>query len=120
MANILFKIPKWPGSNPRLIRWTDVVENNRGECFVVDTCNLIANPKDEGYFETTVTPYDRKIADDILAGKKLNRFEDSYKDEYAHKWSGCGKYTIKNLKRKRKFVSTVQAATAHLDYIYNL
>ena len=120
MANILFKIPKWPDSNPRLIRWTDVVENNRGECFVVDTCNLIANPKDEGYFETTVTPYNRKVADDILSGKIPYKLEDPITDRYTYMWSGCGKYTIKNLRRKRKFESTVQAATAHLDYIYNL
>ena len=112
MADILFKIPKWPGSNPRLIRWTDVVENNRGECFVVDTCNLIANPKDDGYFETTVTPYDIDTAYDVIfsesTGKKL----------YAEMWKGSeGKRTWEDLRCKQRYACMEDALDSHMSMI---
>ena len=112
MANILFKIPKWPDSNPRLIRWTDVVENNRGECFVVDTCNLIANPKYEGYFETTVTPYDLDTAYNVMFS------ESTGKELYAEMWKGSeGKRTLEDLKYKAHYACIEDALDSHMFMI---
>lgn len=118
MANILFKIPKWPGSHPGLIRWSGVVITEKGDTYLVDTCNLIINDRDKGYWDTTVVPYSNARANAIVQG--FNAVKNMhYADSYAYMWQGADKHAIEKLHRRKKYDTEVDARNGHLHFIYH-
>ena len=116
MNKILFDIPMWPGSDPRCIRWTHVIQNETGRCYIVDTNLLVINPKTSGMFETTVNGYSSFRAQLIADGYSPSDL--NYVDLYRYKWDGCNPVPCFR-KFIRSFDNVEEAKEAHLEYCRN-
>lgn len=118
MAKILFEIPQWPGSHPGLIRWSSVVLTEKGDTYLVDTCNLIINDRDKDYWDTTVAPYSSARANAIVQG--FNAVKNmQWADSYAYMWQGTDKYAIDKLHRRKKYYTEADARNGHLQFIHH-
>ena len=116
MNRIIFDIKEHQNQDPRLRRFTHVIETEGGGYYIVDTCLLVLlkNPPVGGAWETTIANYDSSFAKEVKKGNLPGGFMGNY----IFKWSGA-RGNLAFEKFTRNFETEEEALQDHLDVCRN-